>query len=268
MTIEALYSVKNKVALITGGTGVLGSAMALSLAENGAEVICVNRSGKIPESLAVEKHIAVVACDVTHEKALQSLASEIKKRHGSLDILVNAAGGNMPGATIGPTESFFDLDMTAYQKVLELNLTAAVKTTRYLAPLMLQKKKGSIVNISSMTATRPISRVLGYGNAKAGLDHFTKFLACEMAAKFGAGIRVNAIAPGFFLTEQNRSLLTKEDGSFTPRAQAIINHTPMARLGKPDELLGALHWLCSDAASFVNGAIVPVDGGFSAYGGF
>ncbi len=267
MKISSLFRLAGKIALITGGTGVLGRTMAVSLAENGVKVIAADRNGAIPKEFT-ERKIEVMHCDVTSESNLQVLHNDLKGEYGQLDILINAAGGNMPGATIAPDQNFFDLDMKAYEKVVALNLTSTVKATRFLAPLMVKNSKGSIINISSMTATRPISRVLGYGNAKAGVDHFTKFLACEMAAKFGDGIRVNAIAPGFFLTEQNRGLLTNPDGSYTERTQDIIKHTPAGRLGKPDELLGAVHWLSSDASSFVTGSVIPVDGGFSAFGGF
>jgi len=173
----------------------------------------------------------------------------------------------MSGATISPDQNFFDLDIEAYRKVVDLNLVGSVLPSLVFAEEMAAAGKGSIVNISSMTASKPISRVLGYGNSKAAIDNFTKWLSTEMIQKYGEGIRVNAIAPGFFLTEQNRDLLTNQDGSYTDRADAILANTPFKRFGKPEELGGTLVWLCSDASSFVTGVVIPVDGGFSSFGG-
>ena len=173
----------------------------------------------------------------------------------------------MPGATILPEQNFFDLQIDQFQKVVDLNLLGTVLPTKIFCDVMAKQKKGVIINISSMSSFRPITRVVGYSASKAAIDNFTGWLAIEMAKKFGEGIRVNAIAPGFFITEQNRKLLTNEDGSFTARGQAAINHTPFARFGVPDELIGTLIWLCSDASAFVTGVDIPVDGGFNVFCG-
>jgi NAD(P)-dependent dehydrogenase (short-subunit alcohol dehydrogenase family) len=186
---------------------------------------------------------------------------------GTIDILINAAGGNMPGATIPPDKNFFDLKIEDFQKVVDLNLHGSVIPTKVFSEVMVKNKKGVVINISSMASIRIITRVLGYSAAKAAVDNFTKWMAVEMAKKFGEGFRVNAIAPGFFITEQNRSLLTNADGTLTARGQAVIQQTPFGRFGEPEELNGTLIWLCSDAAKFVTGVVVPVDGGFSVFSG-
>jgi NAD(P)-dependent dehydrogenase (short-subunit alcohol dehydrogenase family) len=205
--------------------------------------------------------------DVTDEESLEKVAKVIETQHGHLDVLINSAGGNMPGAVIRPDQNFLDLDTNALRKVIDLNYLGTVLPIKTLLPLMLKNGKGNILNISSMAATRPMTRVMGYASAKAAIDNLTKWLSVELAHKHGPSFRVNAIAPGFFLTEQNRTLLTDSDGSLTQRGNQIISHTPMSRFGKPEDLLGALQWLCSDASAFVTGTIVAVDGGFSAYSG-
>jgi NAD(P)-dependent dehydrogenase (short-subunit alcohol dehydrogenase family) len=197
------------------------------------------------------------------ETALDSIIKEWHK----IDILVNGAGGNLPGATIPPEKTFFDLDIGDFQKVVDLNLLGTVLPTKIFAQQMAADKKGVIVNISSMASLRTITRVVGYSAAKAAIDNYTRWMAVELAMKCGEGLRVNAIAPGFFLTEQNRTLLSNPDGTFTQRGETVIRQTPFARFGHPDELLGTLIWLCSDAAKFVTGVVVPVDGGFSAFSG-
>ena len=173
----------------------------------------------------------------------------------------------MAGATIGPDQTIFDLSIDAFKKVSELNLTGSVLPSLVMGEQMSQQKQGVIINISSMTAQKAISRVVGYSAAKAAIDNFTKWMAVEMALKFGEGLRVNAIAPGFFIGDQNRALLLNEDGSLTNRGKTIIDHTPMGRFGEAEELNGTIHWLCSDASKFVTGVVVPIDGGFSAYSG-
>lgn len=185
--------------------------------------------------------------------------------YGTIDVLINAAGGNMPGATIAPDKTIFDLNMGDFEKVVDLNLYGTVLPTLVFGKVMAENEKGSIVNISSESALRPLTRVVGYGTAKAAVTNFTKYLAAEMAIKFGSDIRVNAMAPGFFLTEQNRTLLTNPDGTYTERARSIIAHTPAGRFGKPEELLGTLQWLISDASKFVTGTVVVIDGGFDAF---
>ncbi|MEM8970246.1 MAG: SDR family oxidoreductase, partial [Bacteroidota bacterium] len=186
---------------------------------------------------------------------------------GQIDVLINAAGGNMPGATVAPSQTVFDVSVDALRKVLDLNLMGSVLPTLVFGKSMAEQKLGSIINISSMAATHSITRVLGYSIAKAGIDMFTKWMATEMSLKFGDGIRVNAIAPGFFIGEQNRKLLTNEDGSLTERGKTIIQNTPMQRFGEAEELNGAILYLCSDASKFVTGTILPIDGGFSSFSG-
>jgi Dehydrogenases with different specificities (related to short-chain alcohol dehydrogenases) len=200
-------------------------------------------------------------------ESVESAAKEIESDHDSLDILINAAGGNMLGAVVTPEQNFLDLDLPSLRKVMDLNYLGTVLPIKALLPLMLKNNRGNILNISSMAASRPMTRVMGYASAKAAIGNLTKWLSVELATKHGPQFRVNAIAPGFFLTEQNRTLLTEKDGSLTSRGNQIITHTPMSRFGEPDDLLGTLQWLCSEASAFVTGTIVPVDGGFSAYSG-
>jgi NAD(P)-dependent dehydrogenase (short-subunit alcohol dehydrogenase family) len=203
--------------------------------------------------------------DVMNPQKVQENCDEIMAKYGRVDALLNAAGGNMPGATIAPTGTIFDIKVEEFQKVLNLNLTGTVIPTQIFLKPMVEAGHGSIVNFSSMAAFRPMTRVLGYAAAKAGISNFTAFMANEVATKFTSGIRVNAIAPGFFLTNQNRALLTNEDGSLTPRGADVIRQTPFKRFGKPEELCGTIHYLISPAASFVTGTVAVVDGGFNAY---
>lgn len=269
---NTIFSLEGKKIAFSGATGVLGTTMSKYLAEQGAEVIILGRTSAKVEELVSEitqnqgKAWGYI-CDVTDEQSVGNAAEEIEKDHGYLDILINAAGGNMPGAVIRPDQELSDLDLDSLRKVMDLNYLGTGIPSKILFPLMLKKGKGNILNISSMAASRPMTRVLGYASAKAAIDNFTKFLSVELCSKHGPEFRVNAIAPGFFLTEQNRTLLTETDGSLTGRGNQIITHTPMNRFGKPEDLLGALHWLCADASAFVTGTIVPVDGGFSAYSG-
>ena len=272
MGFSDLFSLEGKKIAFSGATGVLGKTMALHLAEAGAEVLILGRTPEKVQKLVQEinasggKAFGYFA-DVTDEESLQKVAELIDSQHGHVDVLINSAGGNMPGAVIRPDQNFLDLDSASLRKVMDLNYLGTVLPTKALLPLMLKQGKGNILNISSMAATRPMTRVMGYASAKAAIDNLTKWLSVELAHKHGPEFRVNAIAPGFFLTEQNRTLLTEADGSLTQRGNQIITHTPMDRFGKPKDLLGALHWLCSDASAFVTGTIVAVDGGFSAYSG-
>ena len=269
---KLMFKLKGKVAIITGGAGVLGGAMAEGLAKAGAKVGILSRTkSKVDKKVrAIKKNggeaVALVA-DVLDEKQLNTAAKKILRKWGRIDILVNSAGGNMKGATIRPDQSIFDLSMDDFTKVNDLNLKGTVLPTMVFGQTMTKQKKGCIVNISSMAAQQAITRVVGYSTSKAAIDNFTKWMAVEMAQKFGEGIRVNAIAPGFFVADQNRRLLMNEDGSLTARAQTIVNGTPVKRFGKPEELTSTLLWLCSDASSFITGIIVPVDGGFSAFSG-
>jgi len=266
------FSLAGKVAIITGGTGVLGTAMAKGLADVGASVVLLGRRLEVGEKLAYELRVGgrkalAVAADVLNADQLEKVKETILAEFGSIDILINAAGGNMPGATIPPDKNFFDLNIDDFKRVVDLNLHGTVLPTKIFSDVMAKNKKGVIINISSMASFTTITRVVGYSAAKAAIDNFTRWMAVEMAKKFGEGIRVNAIAPGFFITEQNRALLTNADGTFTARGQAVIHQTPFGRFGEPEELIGTLVWLCSDASKFVTGVVVPVDGGFSIFSG-
>ncbi len=269
---KELFSVENKIVVITGGTGVLGSVMAKGMAEAGAQVVIVGRRIEAGQKVVSEIELAggkahFFQADVLNKEELQQAKNKIVTAVGTIDILINGAGGNLPGATIPPDKTFFDLDTKAFQQVVDLNLLGTVLPSQIFGEVMARNKKGIIINISSMSAFKPITRVVGYSAAKAAIDNFTQWLAVELAKKVGQGIRVNAIAPGFFITEQNRTLLTNPDGTLTARGNAVINQTPFGRFGEPDELVGTLLWLCSDASKFVTGVVVPVDGGFNAFFG-
>lgn len=268
----SLFSLTGKVAIVTGGAGVLGGAMAMGLAGAGARIGILGRTASKAERQAEAIRAAggdaiALEADVLDREQLEAAREAVLQQWGRIDILLNVAGGNRPGAIIGPGQDFFDLSIEDFSQVVELNLLGTVLPTFVFAQPMARQGEGAIVNISSLTAQQPFSRVVGYGAAKAGVDNFTKWLAVEMASKFGEGIRVNAIAPGVFIGEQNRRLLLNEDGSLSSRGQTIISQTPMKRFGEPEELIGTAIWLCSPAAAFVTGIIVPVDGGFSAFYG-
>lgn len=270
--MNKMFDLSGKTAVITGGTGVLGSAMAEGLAEAGTNTVVIGRRKEagdvVVASIRAKGHKALfVQADVLDEKDLLNAKETILKEFGSIDILVNAAGGNLPGAVIMPEQNFFDLKMEEFQKVVDLNLKGTVLPTKVFCDVMAKRKKGVIINIASMASFRPITRVVGYSASKAAVDNFTQWLAVEMAKKFGEGIRVNAIAPGFFITEQNRKLLTNPDGTYTLRGEAAIRQTPFGRFGVPEELIGTLIWLCADASGFVTGVTIPVDGGFNVFCG-
>ena len=270
--LEQLFSLTGKSAIITGGTGVLGQSMVRGIAAAGASVAILGRRRQAAEDLAKSvitsggNAIAVVA-DVLDSKQLEKAREVVLSEFGAIDILVNAAGGNTPGAVINPDKSFADLDIKEFQKVVDLNLLGTVLPTQIFSSDMVARKKGVIINIASMAAIRTITRVVGYSAAKAAVDNFTRWMAVELAKKHGEGLRVNCISPGFFLTEQNRALLTNPDGTPTQRAIDVKRQTPFGRFGKPEELVGTLIWLCSDASSFVTGVNIAVDGGFSTYSG-
>lgn len=268
----SLFSLQGKTAVITGGTGVLGQSMVQAISEAGANVAVLGRRKEAGDELvdklrkAGGKAISLKA-DVLEADQLTAVREAVIKEFGQIDILVNAAGGNMPGAVVAPDSNIFSMKMDDFQKVVNLNLMGSVLPTQIFSDDMARRKKGVIINIASMAAMRTITRVAGYSAAKAAITNFTGWLAVEMAQKYGEGIRVNAISPGFFLTEQNRTLLTNPDGSYTVRGQKVISQTPYGRFGRPEELTGTLIWLCSDASAFVTGINVAVDGGFSAYSG-
>lgn len=268
--MNELFSVKDKVVVITGGTGVLGACIGEYLALEGAKVVLLGRRKEegdriVDDIVAKGGESIFLTTDVMSADAVQRNCDEIMSRYGRVDALLNAAGGNMPGATIQPDGNIFDLKVEDFQKVLDLNLTGTVIPTQIFLKPMVEAGKGAIVNFSSMAAFRPLTRVLGYAAAKAGISNFTAFMANEVATKFSPSIRVNAIAPGFFLTNQNRALLTNPDGSLTSRGADVIRQTPFKRFGRPEELCGTIQYLISDASAFVTGTVAIVDGGFNAF---
>ncbi len=270
----ATFELADRVALITGGTGVLGRAMAAALANAGARVAIsgrsLDRTRAVAADIACAGSITALEMDVHARDSILRCQESLNQQLGPLDILVNGVGGNLPGATTGDGMSFFDLPHDSLAEVFDLNLVAGlVQPVQIFAREMAESGRGgSIINISSMSAQRPLTRVAGYGAAKAAVENLTRWLAVHLATTYTANLRVNAIAPGFFLTEQNRFLLLDEaTGMPTARGKAIIDHTPLGRYGDPDDLAGALVWLASDASRFVTGAVIPVDGGFSAYAG-
>jgi NAD(P)-dependent dehydrogenase (short-subunit alcohol dehydrogenase family) len=270
---QMLFDIRGQTAVVTGGTGVLGRAMALALGAAGAQIAVLARRSEACEAVASEIRAAGgtamgVVADVTDRTAIASAAALVASRFGPPDILVNAAGGNAPLATTSAERSFFDLDLTALDAVVRLNLTGTIVPCQVFGRGMADRGSGCIVNIASMNALRPLTRIPVYSAAKAAVVNFTQWLAVHMAQEYSPHIRVNALAPGFFLTEQNRYLLTDAtSGGWTPRGQAIVGHTPAGRLGEPQDLTGTLLWLVSPASHFVTGVVVPVDGGFSAFSG-
>jgi NAD(P)-dependent dehydrogenase (short-subunit alcohol dehydrogenase family) len=267
-----LFDIQDKVIAITGAAGVLAGGTAKYLQAQGAHVVYLDLfQEKVDETVAEAKQISGkccgFACNVLDQAALDEVYAKVMETCGRVDVLINGAGGNMPGATIGPEQDVFDLKMEDYSKVLDLNLKGTVMPTMTFAKVFKAQQSGCVVNFSSMSSTQALTRVLGYSNAKAAIDNFTRWMAAEMALKYGNGIRVNAIAPGFFISNQNRALLTNEDGSYTARGQQVINKTPFRRFGEQEEVYGTIHYLISPAASFVSGIVVPVDGAFSAFSG-
>jgi NAD(P)-dependent dehydrogenase (short-subunit alcohol dehydrogenase family) len=273
--LTKMYDFAGRTVVVTGGTGVLGQAMVRALVGCGANVALLarNREKAEPQVAALAEleasgRAAIFTADVLDAESLREAAQGAVKEFGRVDALLNGAGGNHPGATTKPELSFFDLPEEALRFVFDLNMMGTIIPSQVFGRLMAEQGEGVILNVSSMSAVRPLTRVLGYSAAKAGVNSFTQWLAVHLATEYGPRIRVNAIAPGFFLTEQNRFLLTdKETGSLTARGQSIIAHTPMGRFGEPEDLLGTLLWLLSPASAFVTGVVVPVDGGFSAFGG-
>lgn len=268
--MKNLFCVKDKVVVITGAAGILGNSMVLHFADQGAKVVILDRNTEAGEKLAAQVkgnggEALFLYTDVLNKEVVEGNYTEIMAKYGRIDVLINGAGGNMAGATIAPDKTIFDLDVDAVKKVVDLNLFGTVIPTMVFAKAMVDQKEGSIINIASESAIRPLTRVAGYGVAKAAVVNFTKYMCGELATKFGPGLRVNAIAPGFFLTEQNRALLTNPDGSLTPRSDTILGHTPYGRFGEPEELLGTLQWLASEGSKFVSGTLTVIDGGFDAF---
>lgn len=267
-----MFEIKDKVAIVTGGGGVLGGSIAMHLASQGVKVAILDiRPENIFECetrLTSKGGIAKgFVSNVLDMEALEKTKEEILAAWGRIDILINAAGGNLPGATLTEEQTIFDMKIEDYQKVTDLNLNGTVFPSLVFAKAMAEGGSGSIINISSMATYSAISRVMGYSVAKTGVNIFTQWLAMEMATKFSEKIRVNAIAPGFFIGDQNRAVLINPDGSFTERSKKVIARTPMKRFGDINELNGTVQFLCSDAASFITGVILPVDGGFSSFSG-
>jgi NAD(P)-dependent dehydrogenase (short-subunit alcohol dehydrogenase family) len=267
-----LIDIKNKVFVFTGVTGTLGSVQAEGLAKAGAKLALLGRnqnllSEQVDTLRQYHTDVEAYQVDVLNKAELEATASKIVARFGTIDALINAVGGNLQGATIPDDKTIFDLSENDFDTVLNLNLKGTILPSIVFGKVMSQNGKGAIVNYSSMAVDRAITRVVGYSAAKAAMENFTRWMAVEMALKFGDGLRVNAIAPGFFIAKQNQRLLTNEDGSLTERGQKIINNTPMRRFGKPEELNGAIQFLCSESASFITGAVLPIDGGFNAFSG-
>jgi NAD(P)-dependent dehydrogenase (short-subunit alcohol dehydrogenase family) len=266
------FLLDEKVIVVTGGTGVLGEAFVNGIAKAGGKVGILGRNEKVAEQRAafINKNggsaIALIA-DVTDARQLSDACDKVISSYGKMDGLVNAAGGNMPEAVLQPEQDVFQLNMEALQKVMQLNLFGSILPSQVFGQAIKNNGGGSIVNISSMASQLAITKVLGYSLAKSAIECYTRWFAVELAKRYGDKIRMNAIAPGFFLAEQNRRILTNEDGSLTERGQLVINKTPFNRFGKPDELVGSLVWLLSDASGFVTGSIITVDGGFSVFSG-
>lgn len=268
--LTKLYDFSGKTVVITGGAGVLGSAIARALTGLNANVVFLDRDLDLAKNLADElgENALAVYGDVLDKDILAQALEKIKTEFGKIDILINAAGGNHPSATTKPELSFFDLPLDSLRFVGDLNLLGTILPCQVFGKNMVEHGEGVILNVSSMNAFRPLTRIPAYSAAKAAVSNFTQWLAVHMAQEYSPNIRVNAIAPGFFLTEQNRFLLTdKESGELTERGQSILAHTPMNRFGNPDDLLGATLWLLSPASAFVTGTIIPIDGGFSAFSG-
>jgi len=271
--MNGLFDVSGKVIAITGGGGVLCGTMAKALAQVGAKIAVLDlveaAAKKIVEEIRSTKGRAIaVKCDVLDKESLEAAKNRITAELGQVNVLINGAGGNKKEATTSPELSFFDLPAEAVRFVFELNFIGTLLPTQVFAKEMAEKGTGVILNISSMTALRPLTKVAAYSAAKAAVSNFTQWLAVHVCQNYSKEIRVNAIAPGFFLTEQNRFLLTDEKtGDLTDRGKKIIEHTPMGRFGQPEELVGTVMWLISDAAKFITGVVIPVDGGFSAFGG-
>lgn len=267
------YEFSGKTIVITGGTGVLGGEIACALVGCGANVAVVDRNSNLPEELkkpmdAGPGKYMVVYGDVLVREHLQTAAEDIQVSFGDIDCLINAAGGNHPQATTSDDISFFDLPDEALRFVFDLNIIGTILPSQVFGRIMAEKGAGVILNVSSMSAFTPLTRIPAYSAAKAGVSNFTQWLAVHMAQEYSPNIRVNAIAPGFFLTQQNRFLLTDEEsGELTGRGQQIVDHTPMARFGRPEDLLGAVLWLLSPASAFVTGVVLPIDGGFAAFSG-
>jgi NAD(P)-dependent dehydrogenase (short-subunit alcohol dehydrogenase family) len=267
-----MFNISGKVAVVTGGGGVLGGSISKHLVESGVKVAILdireeNVNNRVEELESMGGDVIGLVSNVLSMEILKQTRDKIIEKWGKIDILVNAAGGNMPGATLTEEQTIFDMKIEDFEKVAALNLNGTVYPSLVFGEVMAKQGSGSIITISSMATYSAISRVLGYSVAKTGVNIFTQWMAMEMATKFNEKIRVNAIAPGFFIGDQNRAVLINSDGSYTKRSKKVLARTPMKRFGDITELNGAVHFLCSDAASFITGIILPVDGGFSSFSG-
>ena len=266
------FSLEGKVIVVTGGTGILGNSFVNGIADAGGTVVILGRNEAVGNERADAinkkggKALAVVA-DVLNQDDLVAARDKILKAFGRIDGLVNGAGGNMPQGVLQPDEDIFKMNLDGMKQVMDLNLWGTLLPTQIFGEAIAKTGKGSIVNISSMNSKRAVTKVIGYNMGKAAMDCYNQWFAVELANRYGDTIRMNALAPGFFLTEQNRNLLTKPEGGYTPRGEAVIRNTPFKRFGHPDELIGALVWLLSDASAFVTGSMICVDGGFSIFSG-
>ena len=272
MKTDNLFDIDGRVAVMTGACGVLGETIAGYFAAQGCKVVLLDLERTADKGLKIVSEIEsgggaamFLPTDVLDENVLKANLKTIMDEYGRIDILLNAAGGNMDKANVRPDQGIDELDIDAMKRVCELNIFGTVIPTKVFSKPMIAAAKGSVINFCSMSSFRPLTRVAGYGIAKAGIASWTQWLAGELATKYGDGLRVNAIAPGFLLTNQNRSLLTNPDGSFTGRSHKIMAHTPFGRFLEPDELVGALHYLASDASKGVTGTVSVVDGGFNAF---
>lgn len=266
------HNYKNKIAVITGGSGALGGAIAKGLALEGIKIVILGRTqvditSRVKEIEGLGGVAMGISTDVLNKTSLENARTEIVDTYGKIDILINAAGGNVKGATIQPHEDFFDMTMDDFDAVTNLNLKGTVLPSLVFGKEISKQAQGCIINISSIAAQQVLTRVVGYSASKAAIENFTKWLAVEMSQKLSNNLRVNAIAPGFFIGKQNKDLLLNPDGSLSARGQTIINNTPMKRFGEADDLISTALWLCSDASKFVTGIVVHVDGGFSAFSG-
>lgn len=265
--------ISGQTIIVTGGAGVLGGEISCALAEAGANVAILDQKPEMVDRWSdrletARSKVMVEYCDVLDKEVVEKAVQKVLSEFGNVDGLVNGAGGNSPKATTSPDLSFFDLPVDALRFVFDLNILGTMIPSQVVAKQMADQKNGVILNVSSMNALRPLTRIPAYSAAKAGVSNFTQWLAVHLAQEYSPNIRVNAIAPGFFLTEQNRFLLTdRGSGELTARGKTILNHTPMGRFGRPEDLVGAVLWILSPAASFVSGVVLPIDGGFQAFSG-
>jgi len=270
--MENLFNIKEKVITVTGAGGVLGGSISKSLSQSGAKIVVLdirkdNLDNQVHEIKASGGMAVGFCCNVLELNSLEEVSDKIIEKWGRIDVLINCAGGNVPGATLTSEQTIFDMKWEDWNKVVRLNQDGTILPCLVFGKKMAEQKHGCIINISSMATYSALTRVPGYSVAKTGINIFTQWMATEMALKFGDKIRVNAIAPGFFIGDQNRAILINPDGSLTERSKKVLAKTPMGRFGDISELNGLVHFLCSDSAGFITGAIIPVDGGFSAFSG-